>query len=57
MFSLDGRTLYTVSDDGTAVAWDVEGSRSLKRSFTFTHDRDFDRRGTATRGGSAPTAG
>jgi WD40 repeat protein len=31
-----------VSNDGTAVAWDVAGSRSLVRTFTFTHDRDFD---------------
>ncbi len=28
--------------DGTAIAWDVAGTRSLKRSFRFTHDSDFD---------------
>jgi WD40 repeat protein len=42
VFSRDGKTLYTVSVDGTAIAWDVTGNRSLKRPFTFTHDRDFD---------------
>ena len=42
VFSLDGTTLYTVSSDGTAIAWGLTGNRSVKRQFTFTHDRDFD---------------
>ena len=58
VFSPDGETLYTVSHDGTAIAWDLTGDRRLGRPFTFTHDRTFSRRAmTATRGGSAPTAG
>ena len=41
-FSPDGRTLYTVSFDGSAIAWDLTGERGLGQSFTFTHDRAFD---------------
>jgi len=41
VFSHDGKTLYTASGDGTAIAWDLTGNRSVKRPFTFTHDRDF----------------
>ena len=40
-FGRDGRTLYTVSHDGTAIAWDLTGDRRLGRPFTFTHDRRF----------------
>jgi WD40 repeat protein len=36
-FGPDG-TLYTVSHDGTAIAWDLAGERGLERPFTFTHD-------------------
>ena len=39
VFSPDGATLYTASDDGTAIAWDIDGSRRLGRPFRFTHDR------------------
>ena len=72
VFSLDGRTLYTVSSDGAAIAWDVTGTRRVMRPFRFTHDRDFDRsydahlgrfsarrpadRGRAQEGGHAPDA-
>ncbi len=42
VFSPDGTTLYTASDDGTAIAWDIDGSRRLGRPFTFTHDRALD---------------
>ena len=45
VFSLDGGTLYTVSHDGTAIAWDLTGDRRLGRPFTFTHDRTFSRTG------------
>jgi WD40 repeat protein/tRNA A-37 threonylcarbamoyl transferase component Bud32 len=41
VFSPGGKKLYTVSGDGTALAWDLTGNRSVKRTFTFTHDRDF----------------
>ena len=41
VFSPDGETLYTVSHDGTAIAWDLSGDRGLGRPFTFTHDRAF----------------
>jgi WD40 repeat protein len=41
VFSLDGATLYTVSHDDTAIAWDLTGDRRLGRPFTFTHDRTF----------------
>ena len=34
VFSPDGKTLYTVSDDGTAIAWDLAGNRSVERPFT-----------------------
>jgi WD40 repeat protein/tRNA A-37 threonylcarbamoyl transferase component Bud32 len=43
VFSPDGKILYTASADGTAIAWDLVGDRGVKRPFTFTHDRDFDR--------------
>ena len=33
------RDLYTASDDGMAIAWDIDGSRRLGRPFRFTHDR------------------
>jgi WD40 repeat protein len=39
VFSPDGATLYTASDDGTVIAWDLDGSRRLGRPFRFTHDR------------------
>jgi WD40 repeat protein len=42
VFSQDGETLYTASDDGTAIAWDVDGSRRLGRTFRFTHDGAYD---------------
>ena len=42
LFGRDGTTLYTVSSDGTAIAWDLTGKRGVKRTFTFTDDRDFD---------------
>jgi WD40 repeat protein len=42
VFDRDGTTLYTVGDDGTAIAWDVAGEHRVKRTFRFTHDRDFD---------------
>jgi WD40 repeat protein len=38
VFSPDGQTLYTVSHDGTAIAWDMTGERCLGRPFTFTAD-------------------
>ena len=44
VFSPDGETLYTVSHDGTAIAWDITGDRGLGRPFTFTHDRTFSAR-------------
>ena len=51
VFSPDGETLYTVSHDGTAIAWDLTGDRRLGRPFTFTHDRTFSQLAmTATRG-------
>ena len=45
VFSPDGETLYTVSHDGTAIAWDLTGDRRLGRPFTFTHDRSVLRTG------------
>ncbi len=42
LFGRGGKTLYTVSSDGTAIAWDLTGERGVKRTFTFTDDRDFD---------------
>jgi WD40 repeat protein len=41
VFSPDGKTLYTVSQ-GTAIAWDLTGRRSVGKPFTFTNSRDFD---------------
>ena len=41
LFGLDGKTLYTVGS-GDIVGWDLTGRRGIRRSFTFTHDRDFD---------------
>jgi WD40 repeat protein/DNA-binding SARP family transcriptional activator len=39
VFSPDGgETLYTVSHDGTAIAWDMTGERRLGRAFRFTHE-------------------
>ena len=45
VFSVDGEPLYTVSHDGTAIAWDLTGERRLGRHFTFTHDREFSKTG------------
>ena len=45
VFSPGGETLYTVSHDGTAIAWDLTGARRLGRTFTFTGDREFSRTG------------
>jgi WD40 repeat protein len=42
VFGRDGKRLYTVGDDGTAIAWDLSGEQRVKRTFRFTHDRDFD---------------
>jgi WD40 repeat protein len=42
VFNRDGTMLYTVGDDGTAIAWDIAGEHRVKRTFRFTHDRDFD---------------
>ena len=42
VFSHDGRTLYTASDDGTAIAWDLTGKRGIERTFRFTGDGPFD---------------
>jgi WD40 repeat protein len=39
VFSPDGETLFTVGNDGTAIAWDIGGERGLGRHFTFTQDR------------------
>ena len=39
VFSPDGGTLYTVSHDGTAIAWDVAGERGLRRQIRFTRER------------------
>ena len=39
VFSGDGTTLYTAGSDGIAVAWDLTGTRGIKRLFTFTHDK------------------
>ncbi len=41
VFSQDGATLFTVSHDGKAIAWDIRGDRRLGRPFTFTDDRTF----------------
>jgi WD40 repeat protein len=42
VFSRDGETLYTVSGDGTAIAWDLTGARRLGRPFMLTRDRPLD---------------
>jgi WD40 repeat protein len=39
VFSPDGEILYTVSHDGSAIAWDMAGERGLVRPFRFTSDR------------------
>ena len=38
-FSPDGKTLYTTSHDGTAIAWRIAGDRGLGRPFEFTPGR------------------
>ena len=38
VFSPDGETLYTVSHDGTAIAWDLTGDRRLGRT-VHLHER------------------
>jgi WD40 repeat protein len=38
VFTSDGKTLYTVSHDGTAIAWGMTGERGLARPFRFTSD-------------------
>ena len=58
VFSPDGETLYTVSHDGTAIAWDSRATAgSGGRSRSRTTGRSPGPAMTATRGGSAPTAG
>jgi WD40 repeat protein len=38
VFSPDGKTLYTVGHDGSAIAWDMTGEHGLARPFIFTGD-------------------
>jgi serine/threonine protein kinase/WD40 repeat protein len=38
VFSPDEKTLYTVSHDGSAIAWDMTGERGLARPFRLTSD-------------------
>jgi WD40 repeat protein/DNA-binding SARP family transcriptional activator len=40
VFTHDSGTLYTVSADGATIAWDLTETRSFRRSFAFTGDRD-----------------
>ena len=58
VFSPDGETLYTASDDGTAIAWDVDGSRAAGAAVQV-HARPGAsiRCPTGTRGASARTDG
>jgi WD40 repeat protein len=51
VFSPDGDTLYTVSQDGTAIAWDLTGRRGLARQFAFTDDPKVSSEGIGGRPG------
>ena len=51
VFSPDGDTLYTVSQDGTAIAWDLTGRRGLARQFAFTDDPKISSEGIGGRPG------
>ena len=56
VFGSDGKTLYTVSGDGTAIAWDLTGNQEASGGRSrSTHDRDFDEQDDYHPGGSAPT--
>jgi len=46
-FGPEGKTLYTASHDGTAIAWDPSGKRGLGRPFEFTQDSQFRGLGSA----------
>ena len=39
VFSPGGETLYTASQDRTAIAWDLSENRRFVQEFRFTHDR------------------
>jgi WD40 repeat protein len=39
VFARDGGTLYTISADGATIAWDLAGTRSVRRWFAFTGER------------------
>ncbi|HET8820761.1 MAG TPA: protein kinase [Thermoleophilaceae bacterium] len=39
-FLPDGATFFTVSLDGSIIAWDLRGTRRLGRPFEYTHDSD-----------------
>ena len=36
VFSPDGRTLYTASDDGSVIVWDLGGARRLGKPFRYS---------------------
>lgn len=46
-FSPDGRTLYSAADDGSAIAWDLSGTRGLAQTFLYSRPRAAPSTGSA----------
>ena len=57
LFGQDGKTLYTVSSDGTAIAWDITGRGGVSGHSRSPTTATSTSRSTAIQACSARTAG
>jgi len=56
LFSPDGQTVYAAGDDGSVIAWDIGGDRSLGRPFRFASHAAAHAKNTPTGGASTAVA-